>query len=73
MQSAKDDSPVLHLDDATIATLLDLPSVTAVVADAFAAWGRGEADTTQRVRSNAGGGMASAMAAVVPPDCGGQV
>jgi ornithine cyclodeaminase/alanine dehydrogenase-like protein (mu-crystallin family) len=73
MQSAKDDSPVLHLDDATIATLLDLPSVTAVVADAFAAWGRGEADTTQRVRSNAGGGMASAMAAVVPPYCGGKV
>jgi ornithine cyclodeaminase/alanine dehydrogenase-like protein (mu-crystallin family) len=72
MQSTQEDS-VLHLDDATIATLLDLPSVTAVVADAFAAWGRGEADTTQRVRSTAAGGMASAMAAVVPPYCGGKV
>lgn len=64
---------MLHLDDATIAGLLDLDSVTRVVGDAFAAWGRGEADTTQRVRSSAGGGMASAMAAVVPPFSGGKV
>jgi ornithine cyclodeaminase len=64
---------VLHLDDATIAALLDMPSVTAVVEDAFAAWGRGEAATTQRVRASAGGGMASAMAAVVPPYSGGKV
>ncbi len=64
---------MLHLDDATISDLLDLASVTDVVGAAFAAWGRGEADTTQRVRSSAGGGMASAMAAVVPPYCGGKV
>ena len=64
---------MLHLDDDTIARLLDLASVTDVVGDAFAAWGRGEADTTQRVRSAAGGGMASAMAAVVPPFSGGKV
>lgn len=64
---------MLHLDDPTIADLLDLSSVTTVVSDAFAAWGRGDADSTQRVRSSAGGGMASAMAAVVPPYSGGKV
>ena len=64
---------MLHLDDDTISGLLDLESVTQVVGDAFAAWGRGEADTTQRVRSSAVGGMASAMAAVVPPFSGGKV
>lgn len=64
---------MIHLDDDRISGLLDLESVTAVVGEAFAAWGRGEADTTQRVRSAAGGGMASAMAAVVPPYCGGKV
>ena len=62
-----------HLDDDLILELLDLPGVIRVVDDAFAAWGRGEADTTQRVRSSAGGGMASAMAAVVPPYSGGKV
>lgn len=64
---------MLHLTDADIEGLLDLASVTEVVGDAFAAWGRGEAATTQRVRSAAGGGMASAMAAVVPPYSGGKV
>lgn len=64
---------MLHLSDAEITELLDLASVTDVVGDAFAAWGRGEAATTQRVRSAAGGGMASAMAAVVPPYSGGKV
>ena len=41
----------------------------------FAAWGRGEAATTQRVRAAGvdGVGMASAMAAVVPPYCGGKI
>lgn len=64
---------VLHLDDDTLLELLDLPSVTAVVADAFAAWGRGAAATTQRVRAQACGQMASAMAAVVPPYSGGKI
>lgn len=64
---------MLHLDDERILELLDLPSVTEVVTEAFAMWGRGEADSTQRVRSSAGGGMASAMAAVVPPYSGGKV
>ena len=63
----------LHLDDETIERLLDLPSVTEVVGAAFAAWGRGEAATTQRVRSQASGAMASAMAAVAPPYTGGKV
>ena len=68
------DSPsALHLDDATIASLLDPASVTDAVADAFDAWGRGAAATTQRVRSSASGMMASAMAAVVPPYSGGKL
>ena len=64
---------MLHLSDDRILELLDLSSVTEVVGAAFGAWGRGEADSTQRVRSSASGGMASAMAAVVPPYSGGKV
>ena len=64
---------LLHLDDATIAELLDPASVTESVRAAFAAWGHGEAATTPRVRAAAGGLMASAMAAVVPPYSGGKV
>jgi ornithine cyclodeaminase len=64
---------MLHLDDATIAGLLDPASVTEAVGDAFAAWGRGEAATTQRARAAAAGQMASAMAAVVPPYSGGKL
>ena len=62
-----------HLDDAAVAALLDLPSVTDVVGEAFVAWGEGRAATTQRVRAEAGGEMASAMAAVAPPYSGGKV
>lgn len=67
--------PPLHLSDATVAALLgDAPdAVTDVVGRAFAAWGRGEAATTQRVRASASGQMASAMAAVVPPFSGSKV
>ena len=65
---------VLHLDDRTIADLVDPVAAERAVDDAFAAWGRGAAATTQRVRaSGAGGGMASAMAAIVPPYCGGKL
>ena len=64
---------MIHLDDQTIDRLLDLPGVTQVVGDAFAAWGRGEAATTQRVRAATPEAMASAMAAVVPPFSGGKV
>jgi ornithine cyclodeaminase len=64
---------VLHLDDAAVAELLDLASVSSVVAEAFRAWGQGTAATTPRVRAAASGGMASAMAAVVPPFVGGKV
>ncbi len=65
----------LHLDDAAVAALLgDAPdAVTDVVGRAFAAWGRGEAATTQRVRASASNQMASAMAAVVPPFSGSKV
>lgn len=65
--------PPAHLDDATVAELLDLASVTEAMERAFAAWGRGEAATTQRVRASASGQMASAMAAVVPPYSGGKL
>jgi ornithine cyclodeaminase/alanine dehydrogenase-like protein (mu-crystallin family) len=64
---------VLHITDDTIAQLLDLKSVTERVTDAFSAWGRGLAHSTQRVRSSASGAMASAMAAVVPPYTGGKI
>jgi ornithine cyclodeaminase/alanine dehydrogenase-like protein (mu-crystallin family) len=68
---------MIHLDDDTIADLLTLPAVERVVWEAFAAWGRGEAATTQRVRSSVSTStvvaMASAMAAVVPPYSGGKV
>ena len=65
---------VLHLDDRTVADLVDEASAERAVADAFAAWGRGEAATTQRVRAaGRDAGMASAMAAVVPPYCGGKL
>jgi ornithine cyclodeaminase/alanine dehydrogenase-like protein (mu-crystallin family) len=64
---------VIHLSDDDINDLLDLAGVTDVVAAAFAAWGTGDAATTQRVRASASGGMASAMAAVVPPYSGGKV
>jgi ornithine cyclodeaminase/alanine dehydrogenase-like protein (mu-crystallin family) len=64
---------VLHLDDRTVAELVDPAAAQRAVDDAFAAWGRGEAATTQRIRASAGGGMASAMAAVVHPYCGGKL
>lgn len=64
---------MFHLSDDDITALLDLESVTAVVEEAFAAWGHGRAASTQRVRASAPGGMASAMAAVVPPYSGGKV
>lgn len=89
---------VLHLDDSTITALLAPrpEQVEDTVRDAFAAWGRGDAATTPRVRAtsfapatdsnttdrNTTGrhgatptitGMASAMAAVVVPYCGGKL
>jgi ornithine cyclodeaminase len=64
---------VLHLADSTVAALVDPASADAAVRAAFAAWGRGEAATTQRSRASAGTAMASAMAAVVPPYSGGKV
>jgi ornithine cyclodeaminase len=64
---------LLHLDDVTIDALVDLGSVTESLGAAFAAWGRGEASTSRRVRAAAGGLMASAMAAVVPPFSGGKL
>src|SRR3546814_9843669 len=66
---------VLHLEDDAIAALVDPASAEQAVWDACEAWGRGHAATTQRVRaiSPAGEGMSSAMAAVVPPYCGGKI
>ena len=55
-----------HLDEATVASLLDPVEVTETLERVFAELGRGEAASTLRVRAKAGGGMASAMAAVIP-------
>lgn len=68
----------MHLDDTTILDLVTPVDARRVVTDAFAAWGRGDASTTQRVRasvSNDAGvvGMCSAMAAVLPPYSGGKI
>jgi len=57
---------VIHLDDATVAELLDLPGTTDALEAALADLAGGRAATTLRVRAAAGGSMASAMAAVVP-------
>lgn len=64
-----------HLDDGTVSQLVDPASAQEAVWRAFEAWGRGTAATTQRVRAipPIGPGMASAMAAVVPPYCGGKL
>ncbi|HEY8544021.1 MAG TPA: hypothetical protein VIL36_03205 [Acidimicrobiales bacterium] len=64
---------MIHIDDATVLRLLDLPSVTTRLDEAYAAWGHATAATTQRVRATSSVGMASAMAAVVPPYSGGKV
>lgn len=57
---------MLHLDDATVAELLDPRACTDALERAFADWGKGKAASTVRVRAMAPAGMASAMAAVVP-------
>ena len=64
---------MLHLDDATISDLLSPADAARMVRLAFTEWGHGRAATTQRARAVAPDGMASAMAAVVPPFCGGKV
>jgi len=65
--------PMMHLDDAAVLDVLDLPAVTARLDEAYAAWGHARAATTTRVRATSSEGMASAMAAVVPPYSGGKV
>lgn len=55
-----------HLDEATVASLLDPVEMTDQLRAVFAELGRGNASSTVRVRAKAGGGMASAMAAVIP-------
>ncbi|HSL59514.1 MAG TPA: hypothetical protein VK866_16830 [Acidimicrobiales bacterium] len=55
-----------HLDEDTVAALLDPDEVADVTAQVFAELGRGEAATTVRVRARTPGAMASAMAAAVP-------
>ncbi|HEX6424061.1 MAG TPA: hypothetical protein VFZ79_11315 [Acidimicrobiales bacterium] len=56
----------VHLDDDTVAGLLDLESVIRTQEAAFADLAVDGAATTLRTRAVAGGVMASAMAAVVP-------
>ena len=55
-----------HLDEATVASLLDPAEMVDIIERALTDLGRGEADSTLRVRAKAGGAMASAMAAVIP-------
>jgi ornithine cyclodeaminase len=57
---------LLHIDDSTVATLLDPGLCTDAMEVAFADWGDHEAASTVRVRAVAPAGMAAAMAAVVP-------
>jgi ornithine cyclodeaminase len=57
---------VIHLDDATVAQLLDLPRTTDALEAALGDLARGAAATTQRLRASVGPTMASAMAAVIP-------
>jgi ornithine cyclodeaminase len=57
---------VLHIDDATVAALLDPGACTDAIEAAFADWGHHRAASTVRVRASAPAGMCSAMAAVVP-------
>jgi len=64
---------VRHLSDLEIEQLVDPAAAARAVWSAFEAWGRGTAATTQRVRASAAIGIASAMAAVVPPYRGGKL
>jgi ornithine cyclodeaminase/alanine dehydrogenase-like protein (mu-crystallin family) len=70
---------MLHLSDRVVADLVDERAAEGAVWTAFAAWGRGAAATTQRVRAAVPahgpgtGGTVSAMAATVAPYCGGKL
>jgi ornithine cyclodeaminase len=59
-------SDVEHLDEPTVASLLDPVEMSKILERVFAELGGGDASSTVRVRAAAGGAMASAMAAVVP-------
>lgn len=63
----------LHVADDVVEQLISRADAEPMVWDAFKAWGNGTAATTQRVRAASPAGMASAMAAVVPPYCGGKL
>lgn len=69
----------MHFDDATISALLSASDARSAVAEAFTAWGRGDAATTQRVRASVAetderpAAMCSSMAAVIPPYSGGKI
>lgn len=64
---------VIHLCDADVSALVDRHDAVTAMRSAFAAWGRGTAATTRRARAVVDAGMASTMAAVVPPYCGGKI
>ena len=55
-----------HFDEEAVAAALDPSAVTEALDRAMAELGRGEASTTVRVRAQAPGAMASAMAAAIP-------
>lgn len=57
---------MIHLDDAAVERLCDLPTVTDRLVSAWQELAAGEAATTTRVRTAIGQVMASGMAAVLP-------
>jgi ornithine cyclodeaminase/alanine dehydrogenase-like protein (mu-crystallin family) len=57
---------VIHLDDAAVERLCDMPTVTDRLVSAWSELAAGEAATTVRVRTAVGKLMSSAMAAVLP-------
>ncbi len=57
---------MVHLEDATIETLIDLPTMTDRLEEAWLDLAKGEASTTLRVRTGVDKLLASAMAAALP-------
>lgn len=62
-----------HLTDEQVELLVDYESARNAVRDAFMAWGNGDAASSVRIRTTAGGLLVSSMVAVLPPYSGGKI
>ncbi|MHB1128630.1 MAG: ornithine cyclodeaminase family protein [Ilumatobacteraceae bacterium] len=62
-----------HLTDEQVESLVDYESARSVLKDAFIAWGSGDAASSLRIRTAAGGLLVSSMVAVLPPYSGGKI